>query len=207
MKPNVAAPSMTHRREDVAARNRAVRQLSTAIRPEALALVRQGVERCTAESAREALEKEAEALLRSMLDELKVEFSDLFVESPSAALNDIKDDDEEAADDERRWVEQLGRDFAFAVAAFWSDLDMPEQGTSYKQDLLVANLDHDTDDELLAQFDLIASRFYVDKRGRSLLKILHLLSQWHPQVIVKRLPATASVDAGTYVIQQVHEWD
>jgi len=206
MKPNVVAPKMTHTREDGAERNRAVRRLSRAILPEALELVRQGVERCTAKSSREALEKEAEALLRSMLDELKVEFSDFFLEPSAAALGD--DDDEEAFKDELRWVERLGRDFAFAVAAFWSDLDMPAQGTSFKQDLLVANLDHDTDDELLAQFDLIAARFYVDKRGRSLLKTLHLLSKWHPPVmIVKRLPAMDYLDVGTYAPRQVHEWD
>jgi len=176
MKPNFVDPDMTHSRTDIAAQNRETDRLCAAILPLAQTLVEQAVANYTAQAAAAALDGEAEAMLRSMLAEFDGSGDIL----PDQALEteplhaDIAADD--IADDEL-WMARLAGDFALAAAAFWQDLGPAETELVSRQDVLITHLHEGRHDELLAAFDLIAARFYVDENGRALLTALKDLTQ------------------------------
>jgi hypothetical protein len=66
--------------------------------------------------------------------------------------NNTKDLDLEYDNDD---IERLSKDFSFAVACFWMDLD-----SNVQKDLIEQK---PTTNKVIDEFDLIASRFYVSK--------------------------------------------
>lgn len=200
MKPNTITPELTHSREDIARQNRELRQLCAAILPSARKLVQQGVARATEQEASAVQTEEADALLQSVLAEL-----DEYIAAQPDALPELLNRDLSAdapefdeAEDERQWIDQMAGDWALAAAAFWL-----EMGELNRQESLLANLATGQDSDMLAAFDLVASRFHVGREGRALLPKLNQLTR--PVFTTTQVPIEISATlyvpelAGNYV--------
>lgn len=175
MKPNTIVPELTHRREDIARHNRELRQLCAAILPAARKLVQQGVARATAREADAVQTEEADTLLKSLLAELDEYIAaqpDAEPELPHRELADMAPDASDEAEEERQWIDRMAGDWALAAAAFWLEL-----GELNRQASVMANVSAGHEDDMLAAFDLVASRFHVGREGRALLYKLNLLTR------------------------------
>jgi hypothetical protein len=188
LKPNIVDPGMTHRRQDIAARNSEMDRYCAAILPQAQALVQDGVAQRTAQAASEVLVDEADAMLKSMLAELAGQMDarpDVVLEqlSREIAAGDL-------AEDDQQWIAQLAGDFALAASAFWLDLGDAGPDRPNRQQLVLKRPAKGQDEQLLAAFDLIAARCYVGREGRALLTTLNDVSQ---EIFIDKM----SIDSGS----------
>lgn len=178
MKPNFVSAERTFSRRLITKQNEQIDRLSAKILPHATILFEQAIQRHTATASADVLIGEARAVLDEMLHELSDdrwadEQSHLLRDALAYSLNQAP-----SASADQQWILSRGRDLARAVATYWFGLE-PGQ----RAELLQATTDW-SHHAALADFRLIAVRFYLEEEAGTLLELLQEEALHHYEVVM-----------------------
>lgn len=171
MKPDFIDSKLIYTREKIAELNLEGDALSRSLLPKARELVWNALLQARFDGTEKVIDGKTVAILRDILTNWrnakvgspKVETEAL---ARAVAANPAILFDEE-------WIEMTSADLARAVASFWLDLGDTKEALNERQTQLIHQMATDGDDDALAEFDLLASRYYVGTEARGLLMYLH----------------------------------